>query len=852
MAILAAPIANTASAAGGQAIGANAATIQADAAAKRAAVDNAKPAPPPSSDSLSWFNKLIQGIQQVIGFLMTLWVRFMGLLLLALVRALLWAASYSNYVSPGPTAVRVGWIVTRDLANMFFIVILLLVSFSTIIGIEKYHYQKVVPSLLITAVLINFSKTFVGLLIDLSQVVMLTFVNGFVQAAGGNFMNAMQVNKLMSMQTGTASSVLDMPGILTGYILADIMATIAVAVILVLTVHLVSRIVRLWVLIIMAPIAFLAKVAPSDGLKKMYGKWWGDLTDLLIAGPKIAFFIWLALVTAQQSGGNVAQSDGFVNSNIGGGAAQELADAQAAATGQSSGSAFPTEAGSSDTILSMIIMIVILMAGLEEAGSAPGGAGFAKAVSGKIRSYGDAAKDRVKRVGRGAAGASIGFAANKINLASSRVGASLAKTRVGATLAPQSRIALLQNKAAAARKVGNIADATRFEKEAKRWSTYSKVKGAATTAATVGFNKLPGAIAGTGAEMKHKNDEETAKRIGAVAKSLDMKDALAIVNGTKAAKNADEQIAAFKKTADSDKFDPNTATAGRFFMNGADDQTKKDFIKTMKDKQGVYFNDAGEIDNRKRDEAIANGDIEIKSLAEPAMRKMAEDVMSMGPSYFAAGGPGAGLTGLERSVNDMKKALLETTRGRKVAVEVSQAKLAEYDTKFPAGGPPAPAADQQQRRQWAEMHVAGGGSSSPAEVYNINTTTGGFNDTLKQADFESALKGLNAAKVALSVAASTIPTASTIPGAPPPIPNAVTEALVNNITKADLSRMAREVAKSGSPEQTATLSSLVKFLKARSGLPAGAGGAHNPGTRNAQETQLADLVSKAGSGFDAF
>jgi hypothetical protein len=49
-----------------------------------------------------------------------------------------------------------GWVITRDIANMFFIVILLVIAFATILQIEQYNYKKWLPKLILMAILINF------------------------------------------------------------------------------------------------------------------------------------------------------------------------------------------------------------------------------------------------------------------------------------------------------------------------------------------------------------------------------------------------------------------------------------------------------------------------------------------------------------------------------------------------------------------------------------------------------------------------------------------------------------------------------------------------------------------------
>jgi hypothetical protein len=82
--------------------------------------------------------------------------------------------SYQNFI--GSEAVIQGWVIVRDLSNMFFVVILLVIAFATILHIENYNYKKWLPKLILMAVLINFSKTICGLLIDVAQIVMLTLL----------------------------------------------------------------------------------------------------------------------------------------------------------------------------------------------------------------------------------------------------------------------------------------------------------------------------------------------------------------------------------------------------------------------------------------------------------------------------------------------------------------------------------------------------------------------------------------------------------------------------------------------------------------------------------------------------
>ncbi len=315
-------------------------------------------------------------IAMILVYIFQILTSLMGFILIMEVDALIRVAQYFNFVSPGPTAVQVGWVVTRDLANMFFIVFLMIIAFSTVIGYSKYHYEQTLKKLLIMAVVINFSKTICGLMIDVSQVVMLSFLNGFRAAAAGYFMNAFQINKLPRLGDGAQGYDF---GLVLAMMLAFILAAIAVCVVLVMLVMLVFRVIMLWVLIILSPIAFLTAAFPLSG--NYYAQWWGELKKYLIGGPVIAFFLWLALATAQATGGNLssAQEGWGVQSSA---SAQEV-QGQGEQLGINRPQ-IPSEAGRTDTILSMVIVCCIMFAGLKFA-SDPSIGGLAAGFAGKVK-----------------------------------------------------------------------------------------------------------------------------------------------------------------------------------------------------------------------------------------------------------------------------------------------------------------------------------------------------------------------------------------------------------------------------------------------------------------------------------
>lgn len=211
-------------------------------------------------------------------------------------------SGYNGFIDS--TAVIVGWIMVRDVVNMFFVVILLIIAFGTILGLEKYEWKKLLVKLLMAAVIVNFSRIICGVIIDIAQVVMITFINGIAATAGGNLVNMFQVDKILSLSRGSTGA-----GAINGntsQIFLASVAAITFAGMMMMTMLtflflLMARMVMLWILIVLSPFAFVLNVVPQT--EKYASEWWGEFAGNVVAGPIIAFFLWLSFVTV--GAGNV-------------------------------------------------------------------------------------------------------------------------------------------------------------------------------------------------------------------------------------------------------------------------------------------------------------------------------------------------------------------------------------------------------------------------------------------------------------------------------------------------------------------------------------------------------------------
>jgi len=218
-----------------------------------------------------------------------------GKLLTVIVRLLVVVAQYNDFINS--PAVSKGWIIIRDICNMFFIAVLLFIAFATVLGIEKYSYKKLLGKLLLAAVLVNFSKLICGFMIDFAQIIMLTFVNAFKEAAEGNFAQMLGLTKLLAMRKTGAIGV---PETVMATLLGLIMTVIALIVVAIITLVLVFRIIILWFLVLLSPLVFVAQVLPAT--QGYAGMWWKKFTSQLIVGPVLAFMLWLSLAVVQEKG----------------------------------------------------------------------------------------------------------------------------------------------------------------------------------------------------------------------------------------------------------------------------------------------------------------------------------------------------------------------------------------------------------------------------------------------------------------------------------------------------------------------------------------------------------------------
>ncbi|MCX6739543.1 MAG: hypothetical protein NT098_05885 [Candidatus Parcubacteria bacterium] len=201
--------------------------------------------------------------------------------------------------------INAGWVVCRDVANTFFIFILLYIAIMTIFQRDQ---KRLLSTLVVVALLINFSMYITKFVIDVGNIFALEFYSSFPvnnnplviipgieqHSIGSGFMKA--------LESPLENIIQDIPnhkgsfGVQASLIaLTGIELLVVTFVFLLSGFYLVGRVVTLWIVMITAPIAFFSLTLPSEvsGLN-VWSKWKGELISNSFFPAIFLFFIYIA------------------------------------------------------------------------------------------------------------------------------------------------------------------------------------------------------------------------------------------------------------------------------------------------------------------------------------------------------------------------------------------------------------------------------------------------------------------------------------------------------------------------------------------------------------------------------
>ncbi len=200
------------------------------------------------------------------------------------------------------TPIREAWTVLRDLANMSFIFVLLYAAILTILG-RGTNARQTIVTVVIVAILMNFSMFFTRIVIDISNVLALAFYDAIAPGAaeaglGGPGISTvfMKYLNLTTLWKPSVASTLDTGGVAIIGVMGTILLVITAFVFFAVAIMFVIRYVMLILVIIFSPVYFVSKALPS-GLKiGQYAEMWPKtLFGQAFFAPIYFLVTWVAL-----------------------------------------------------------------------------------------------------------------------------------------------------------------------------------------------------------------------------------------------------------------------------------------------------------------------------------------------------------------------------------------------------------------------------------------------------------------------------------------------------------------------------------------------------------------------------
>ncbi len=236
------------------------------------------------------FKLIFGGILYLVGLLFDYSIKFS-------------VTDFSSLVSGQNSLVDSAWQVLRDVANLFFIFILLYIAIGMILQLPGVDAKRTLVSVIVVALLINFSAFFTKIVIDASNVM----ANQFYQSIAGpngnissRFMNALplgtsfKLNDIKTAGVGEATSEEGHTFMKTVVLAFGVVVMLLVAIFVFLTgaILFVVRTVTLIFLIILSPLAFLMYAFPNQ--KGYFDKWLKTLFDQAFFAP---LYLLMVLIT---------------------------------------------------------------------------------------------------------------------------------------------------------------------------------------------------------------------------------------------------------------------------------------------------------------------------------------------------------------------------------------------------------------------------------------------------------------------------------------------------------------------------------------------------------------------------
>ncbi len=205
-------------------------------------------------------------------------------------------------------SLQTAWALFRDLGNILLVFGFIAIGIATILDNVTYGAKKVLPKLLLVAILLNFSLFFAEFIVDTGNVFATQFYaqinggsiptsfNASTEPISNSVMTAVKTSSIYATANATLPAGQKIEIALLGIIMFLVLAFVFGAI----AIMLISRFVVLLFLLIVSPIGFIGLAGIP--LISSYGKkWWHALASQTLLAPVLLLFLLVVTKMAQSS-----------------------------------------------------------------------------------------------------------------------------------------------------------------------------------------------------------------------------------------------------------------------------------------------------------------------------------------------------------------------------------------------------------------------------------------------------------------------------------------------------------------------------------------------------------------------
>lgn len=206
---------------------------------------------------------------------------------------------------------KTAWEQFRNIANVAFAIAFLIIIYSQITGagVTNYGIKRMLPRLIVAAILVNISYYLCQIAVDLSNIIgssIYGFFKDIPTTAGGTA----DASDLKSWEAALAGALAVTAAVGIAVLVASVLGGAALLAFALVILILVARKAILVLLIVISPLAFVAYLLPNT--EQWFKKWWKLFSALLVLFPVIGIIFGASFLAARiisNAGGGTADDD---------------------------------------------------------------------------------------------------------------------------------------------------------------------------------------------------------------------------------------------------------------------------------------------------------------------------------------------------------------------------------------------------------------------------------------------------------------------------------------------------------------------------------------------------------------